>query len=478
MSNKRKIVGATVGTPIKPSKITEGYATEEQLKITDDKVNKLAETVSRLHGEGGAIVESASGETIILDDASDMELAGLKLYGKTTQNGTPTPDAPVALDSVGDDGSLDVTVCGKNMYNVLAAKATSLTGIEFIGDAIRVYSLATSNDGEYHTTARESVMTLRKGVTYTLSCDVTNYVSGEGSIRFRQTSNSTTIGSYNTINANGKYYSTYTPNRDIEVYVSFFVVRGTGGIKGDITFSNVQLEIGSVATEYEAYKEAQTLPVPILSDGLHGIPVSSGGNYTDDSGQQWVCDEVDFQKGQYIQRIGKITCDGSSDENWITGATVQSDKKRKYIIVEDKLIYGSDMKNEAEPMLCDRYSISKNGTSGNCYNCITSFSGVADNNRIYFYDEAVPGSDLEAWRNYLAEHPVTVIYPLAEEKTIPLSDIAPDALAQYAELHTNYPNSTIFNDESADMAVKYVADTKLYIDKKFAELATALVNNV
>lgn len=45
------------------------------------------------------------------------------------------------------------------------------------------------------------------------------------------------------------------------------------------------------------------------------------------------------------------------------------------------------------------------------------------------------------------------------------------------DLHTNYSNTTIFNDAGADMEVKYVADTKLYVDNKFAELAKALVSN-
>ena len=41
-------------------------------------------------------------------------------------------------------------------------------------------------------------------------------------------------------------------------------------------------------------------------NGLPGIPVSSGGNYNDASGQQWICDTIDYAKGVYTQRIGKI----------------------------------------------------------------------------------------------------------------------------------------------------------------------------
>ena len=44
-----------------------------------------------------------------------------------------------------------------------------------------------------------------------------------------------------------------------------------------------------------------------VADGLRGIPVSSGGNYTDASGQQWICDEIDLARGVYIQRVGVLT---------------------------------------------------------------------------------------------------------------------------------------------------------------------------
>lgn len=41
-------------------------------------------------------------------------------------------------------------------------------------------------------------------------------------------------------------------------------------------------------------------------NGLHGIPVSRGGNYTDANGQQWICDEIDLAKGVYVQRVDRF----------------------------------------------------------------------------------------------------------------------------------------------------------------------------
>lgn len=50
---------------------------------------------------------------------------------------------------------------------------------------------------------------------------------------------------------------------------------------------------------------SQTLTIN-TPNGLCGIPVDTGGNYTDSTGQQLVCDEVDFERGVYVQRIGRI----------------------------------------------------------------------------------------------------------------------------------------------------------------------------
>lgn len=51
-----------------------------------------------------------SGTTIVLDDASNLPLQGLTLYGKSTQDGTPTPDSPIPIVSAGNSGTITVTV--------------------------------------------------------------------------------------------------------------------------------------------------------------------------------------------------------------------------------------------------------------------------------------------------------------------------------------------------------------------------------
>lgn len=69
---------------------------------------------------------------------------------------------------------------------------------------------------------------------------------------------------------------------------------------------------GSVAvTLSDGNGKTQTLTLP-TPNGLPGIPVTSGGNYIDSTGQQWVCDEVDLKGGVKVQRIYKIDIDGEN----------------------------------------------------------------------------------------------------------------------------------------------------------------------
>lgn len=62
--------------------------------------------------------------------------------------------------------------------------------------------------------------------------------------------------------------------------------------------------------DYEPYHNPQTLTLS-TPNGLPGIPVTSGGNYTDENGQQWVCDEVDLERGVKVQRVDKGAFDAT-----------------------------------------------------------------------------------------------------------------------------------------------------------------------
>ena len=134
--------------------------------LESSTVQGALQELASASGKTVEIVKTASGSVISVSDSADYRLPGLKLYGKSVQDGTPTPEAPVEIESAGDSGNITVTL----------------------------------SDGA---------------------------------------------------------------------------------------------------------EQSQTLTYP-TPNGLPGIPVESGGNYTDADGQQWICDEVDFGAGKKTQRVGVI----------------------------------------------------------------------------------------------------------------------------------------------------------------------------
>lgn len=91
----------------------------------------------------------------------------------------------------------------------------------------------------------------------------------------------------------GKSTQDGTPSPDNPVPI---VSAGDGG--------TITVTIGDGADE----RQTITLPTP---NGLPGIPVTSGGNYTDPGGQRWVCDEVDLERGVKVQRVDKGAFDAT-----------------------------------------------------------------------------------------------------------------------------------------------------------------------
>ena len=60
------------------------------------------------------LIDSETGNPIAVDDAFAAPLCGLTVYGRSTQDGTPSPDNPVPIVSAGDGGTIAVTLSDEN----------------------------------------------------------------------------------------------------------------------------------------------------------------------------------------------------------------------------------------------------------------------------------------------------------------------------------------------------------------------------
>lgn len=249
-------------------------------------------------------------------------------------------------------------------------------------------------------------------------------------------------------------------NEDVGVVVNIRIKKGcqVNSIKFDLMLRPALYDDNS----YEVYKKQSVAStVELLA-----IPVSSGGNYTDENGQQWIADYRDWERGVDVQMIKTVTLDGSqvvhkNSTTWLY-----------YYVTPNK-----DM-DTTIPALCDRLSFKESLSSMENdhklenlgFNNISGTYGVIYFTMGYYMTENTGAAMIEALKQY----PLTFMYALKNPIETP---IPTEELLAYKALHTNYPNTTIVNDSNAPMEVAYGADTKIYIDKKFAELQAALTNN-
>ena len=103
-------------------------STQKAVREAQEAVEEAQEAIKVAQEmEALLYITDASGSPVVVDDAAEHSLIGLKIYGKTTQDGTPTPDAPVDLVSVGDSGSITVNV--NDEQSMVIATPNGLPGI-------------------------------------------------------------------------------------------------------------------------------------------------------------------------------------------------------------------------------------------------------------------------------------------------------------------------------------------------------------
>ena len=419
-------------------------ADREQIKTNKADITDLRQT------KAGAIINSAKGERIAVGDSAGAFFEGLKLFGKSEQVRTkgyqlfdaskfPTKSAGGATVTNNGDGSFTVSGSG---------------------------NLTEQFQSEYRLTRKETVSLFKKG-----KIKGTRSAGTYATLPYFRMIGRSNSGVFEIIDGSE---ITDEHLNDESFTISFdFIANKTNAIKpgtvkpmvyqdGDGTWEPYTGGKPSPSMEYKQDPESSgdggeinvnvgeenTQHLSIQTpNGLPGIKVDSGGNYTDSNGQQWICDEMDFKRGKYVQRVKKVVLDG--DEKWWLSS------KQKY------QIFGLDSEdNKGLPGLCDHFTVSRlNGYALGCETQTTK--------KIYLVTGHETVEELKAW---LKENPVTVIYILSAPIE---TDIPEETMTAYRNLYTNYPSTVIQNDSGAGMEVEYVADTKQFILDQIKALVQA-----
>lgn len=254
--------------------------------------------------QNALISQKISGGGIIqVKDSAKLPIQNLRVFGKSEQNGVPSLDAPVPIVNVGEKGNIKINITGKNLIQGRMYYVNYSNGILFVPNINEEVRLPYVPERE--TQGIGYVIPCRASKTYTISVKNPN----ENAM--------VAIAEYAGINMAAKHANALgylQPRRNNASYTAKsdgIIVCGIAGLwtNGNTTIHEcteselLQVEEGAMATEYEVPAEHQSLTL-FTPNGLPGLKVDANGNYKDENGQQWICDEINST--ERIQRIGRI----------------------------------------------------------------------------------------------------------------------------------------------------------------------------
>ena len=261
----------------------EAYALSKRRGTTEDlgplkkEIGLLKEDIDNLNDKKiTKFYASNLGETHITD-SDNGKIQDMMLYGKSSQDGTPSLENPVEIKSVVNPV---IKICGKNLFD--SKKFPIILNRAIDTNTGKIYE---SLSGNYCATEKYIPFPYSgKKVSFNASMTLCAY---DKDYKF-----------INTVNRNKGQVPTGT------MYVRF-------DIKTEEK-DKAQIELSENATTYEPYKE-QTIQLTII---LNAISVSSGGNVTI-NGQQYIADYVDVEKRKLHRKVKRLNLK-DVDSSYIT----------------------------------------------------------------------------------------------------------------------------------------------------------------
>lgn len=357
-----------------------------------------------------ALVGTVSGKLLHVEDAWPSPAREFVVYGKSVQDGTPTPDAPVPIESVGE---LIVESTGKNLLDYQSWKehikndGVTHGTFEFGNDGSIAITATDYDAYTNHSVAQFPSIGVRPGQTYTLSWSADNNNSGLIYVFF----NGVDLNNAYESNTNSKKL-TFTIPSDCNFITFRFGVLNVGDT---IKYSNIQIELGSTATDYSPYVAGSTPNLLVSEDGtayeLRSLPDGT-------------MDKLVVKDARRIldKTLNKIVVDG------ITHLCIAVLNGNQAII---NVGTAPEKDNEGKAkVICDKLpTVSANDTYNGVKQGIASCAAGAYNSNpggtINIHIDGI--STVEDMNEWLQKNPLTVIYELYEneKETIDLGQADP-----------------------------------------------------
>ena len=325
--------------------------------------------------------------------------------------------------------------------------------------------------------------------TYTLSAIFANDKSASESLFTFYNEQNQRMGG-GAIKQGGRQSKTFTLTGKA-VKVLFYASSGHDSSQGvTTTIKEIQLETGNTATPYEPYTGGKPSPSPEYPQ-----EIKNSGKWNEETRKY----EVDV----------KIT---NAEQNWSKEQTLTLTSDRPLTKWDRLVEQGGEIGWLYAGVVIDRFDGQSNKISiankkGDVQNFSIQFDNVpnGNGNTDIFIDKyravqlsytkaeygiccnwndgvkyfSAPNKNVatvDEFKAWLVENPLKIAYETTNPEFVPLPQSEQNAIRA---LKTYYPTTVITVDGGEvdpDIKVTYTADTKLYIDNKFAQLQKSLVN--
>lgn len=403
--------------------------------IIDSNITKLDYANSVNNVIKGSVVD-------INDGAEARKLTNVRYFGKTTQDGVPSVNSPsVPVPLLNKQNIKTYITTTKNILEMNATTAT-VSGATFTvsGGTVILSGITTADNVIFNLNYEQGKLNIPVG-TWRMSGPSNSYVyiqlyvDGQLVGQTRSTETLVTV-----------------PEGATESYVRLKVSGGTGtNLSGTKVYPMlVSADDKDTSPTFEKFvKESFTTTFSNRSHGLHGVPVTSGGNYTDSTGQQWLADYVDFAKGTIDRSFKEITLNGT--ETWaVQTYTIQPAGMYCYrLTLSDKRV-GEGLSR------CSHFQ-----NVNKCWEFEKGYFTFSDNssNRYSYFITDI--ATIEEWKSWLAANNVKFVYATADIESEQLSE---HNLSQFSVITVTKSHCRVTNDKNCEMEVTYVVDTKKYIE--------------
>lgn len=447
---------------------------KELQTIGEDSARYLDLTSEHINSEGFQAslgIYGNSGSAIVPGTVKPMLYQSGDGTWEPFTGGKPSPSMEYKQDpeSSGDSGEIGINMHGYNLFDASKIQTKSAGGATVTNNGDGSFTISGSGNlseqfqVEYQLTRKETVSLFKKG-----KIKGTRSAGAYDTLPYFRMIGRSNSGPFEIIDGTE---ITDDHLNDESFTISFdFIANKTNTIKPG-TVKPMVYQDGDGTWESFQLLRSTSLSTP---NGLPGLPVDSGGNYTDSNGQQWICDEMDFGRGKYVQRVRQFPLN-ICNPHYHT--SYSSDSYYCFDLINPN---NNDTKNiYKRAVLCNAF-VAKNGSNMQHINDIEGISTNPEtrySEYIYIRVKAsrLPGGkDAGQFRKWLIDNNVQIIEQINPIET----DIPEETMTAYRKLYTNYPTTVIQNDSGAGMEVGYIADTKSYIDNKLKELVQTAYRNM